>query len=1081
VTSAFSTPSDPVQADPTGSDPFGTAALRAAVLVAWAASPARFREDANAEESLTLGYADRVVAELAANAADAAHAAGRPGELWIRLIDGELRAANTGAPLTADGVAALASLRASAKRATTPAASDPHDPSAPDDRDEPGSVGHFGVGFTAVRALTDDPIVVSAAGGIRFSAADTLAAVTALDVPALQAEVAARGGLLPALRLPWPVSAATPPPPAGFDTEVRLPLRTGVDVAALDETLTAQACLDLLWALPDLRSVRLGEHQAVRAAVTADTSEPADSSEPADPVEPPETAEPLTVEVDGVARRFRTVMASGSIPDELLLDRPVEERGRTAWRLTWVLPLRPDGRPNPLSRSVIGAPTPTDEPLTLPAVLVGTFPVDDTRRHLARGPLVDHLIARAVEAYADLVLACPAADRPALIPAAGFPAGPLDARLRDGVLGALHDLRFLVGAGGGPLRPTEARVLPGLTDPGARLFADVVPGLIGWPSSGSVAGTAARLRSVGVSTVAVGAVSAALAGVERPVEFWLGAYDALTSVLAESGADLDELADLPVPRAGGGTVVGPRGVLVPDRVGGPAGRPHPGPADAPESVLGRAAAQIPGLRIAAAGASHPLLHRLGAVSADAAAILADPLTASEIRRRREDLDEFDPDPEDVVAFGDLIADLVGAAGGGPVAGETAATDRTPLPSVLLTDVDGEAWPAGDLLLPGAPLAEVLVDDADLPTVAARWIDRHPTAVLEALGVHGGFGVATIPLPPDPDSEINGLADWWDQVGSHAGPLDAVLVIRDLDLVADHSWPAALTMIMSDRRTRDALRPLGSAASYSAWWIGRHARFGGEPAWAWRVSGAHELDGLFDPLPVELPAGAAAEIGALADLEAAVARAPHLLVRRWADSARHPVPAGVPALTAAVVGILAGDPELDLPETVRTIDGGVVDADRAVVVDQPWLAQAIPPSLVVAAGGDPARTSAALDIDRASEVVRTEVVPEPPGPGPALPGTDAGGVLGDIEVARRCLDFFGLADLATTPVVARPDLSVEVVLRGDRRPRVRVGWWAQDGRLYCDAEPAGAGRLVAYLAGRWADRHAFATVAADGFL
>ena len=50
----------------------------------------------------------------------------------VRLTGDELRVANTGSALTAAGVAALASLRASAKR-------DTHD-----------SVGHFGVGFTAV-------------------------------------------------------------------------------------------------------------------------------------------------------------------------------------------------------------------------------------------------------------------------------------------------------------------------------------------------------------------------------------------------------------------------------------------------------------------------------------------------------------------------------------------------------------------------------------------------------------------------------------------------------------------------------------------------------------------------------------------------------------------------------------------------------------------------------------------------------------------------------------------------------------------------------------------------------------------
>ncbi len=63
-------------------DPFGTADLRARVLDAWAASPARFREDANAEEDLALGgYRDRLVVELAQNAADAALRADVPGRL----------------------------------------------------------------------------------------------------------------------------------------------------------------------------------------------------------------------------------------------------------------------------------------------------------------------------------------------------------------------------------------------------------------------------------------------------------------------------------------------------------------------------------------------------------------------------------------------------------------------------------------------------------------------------------------------------------------------------------------------------------------------------------------------------------------------------------------------------------------------------------------------------------------------------------------------------------------------------------------------------------------------------------------
>src|SRR3954454_17563867 len=86
-------------------DPFDTDAVRRRVLAAWTASPARFREDANAEEDLALGgYRDRVVVELAQNAADAAVRAGVEGRVLLRLRDGVLVAANTGAPLDAAGV-----------------------------------------------------------------------------------------------------------------------------------------------------------------------------------------------------------------------------------------------------------------------------------------------------------------------------------------------------------------------------------------------------------------------------------------------------------------------------------------------------------------------------------------------------------------------------------------------------------------------------------------------------------------------------------------------------------------------------------------------------------------------------------------------------------------------------------------------------------------------------------------------------------------------------------------------------------------------------------------------------------------
>ena len=190
-----------------GADPFETAELRRRVLDAWAASPARFREDANAEEDYALGgYRDRVVVELAQNAADAAARAGVPGRLLLTLRDGTLEAANTGAPLDAAGVEALSTLRASNKRGSG---------AAPD-----GTVGRFGVGFAAVVAVSDAPRICSVTGAVGWSRDATRELVR--QVPALAAELAARSEHVPVLRLPFPDDGT---PPDGFTTAVTLPLR----------------------------------------------------------------------------------------------------------------------------------------------------------------------------------------------------------------------------------------------------------------------------------------------------------------------------------------------------------------------------------------------------------------------------------------------------------------------------------------------------------------------------------------------------------------------------------------------------------------------------------------------------------------------------------------------------------------------------------------------------------------------------------------------------------------------------------------------------------------------------------------
>ncbi len=363
-------------------DPFGTAELRSAVLDAWTASPARFREDANAEEDYALGgYRDRVITELAQNAADAAARGGVPGRLRLTLAAGTLVAANTGAPLDAAGVAALSTLRASSKRG--PGASG-------------GAVGRFGVGFAAAVAVSDEPQIASRTGAVAWSrraAADLVAAR-----PALAAEVAARSGHVPVLRLPF---AAPGEPPAGFTTAVTLPLRDAAAVA-LVERLLADTGPALLLALPALAAVEIEAGGTARELTAA------------------HDGDGVTITAGGTAARWRTVTDGGTAGAALLADRPAEERARPSWSVRWAVPVTPgaDGD-TPAGRlpdgvsAVVHAPTPTDEPLGLPALLLASFPLSPDRRHVAPGPLTDFLTARAAGAYARLLPAL--APGPALL------------------------------------------------------------------------------------------------------------------------------------------------------------------------------------------------------------------------------------------------------------------------------------------------------------------------------------------------------------------------------------------------------------------------------------------------------------------------------------------------------------------------------------------------------------------------------------------------------------------------------------------------------------------------------------------
>ncbi|MBE1465894.1 sacsin N-terminal ATP-binding-like domain-containing protein [Kibdelosporangium phytohabitans] len=525
-------------------DPFGTQRLREAVLAAWSASPTRFREDANAEEDLRIGaYRDRLLVELAQNAADAA---GFGGHLRLSIVDGELRAANTGAPLDADGVAALASLRASSKR------------------DILGTVGQFGVGFSAVLSVTDEPEVVSSTGSVRFSAQRTR------EIPEIQRHVAARSGQVPVLRLVWPTDSA---PPAGFDTEIRLPLRADVDQAALLANFREQAP-DLLLALPGLASIEVAGSRWT-------------SSDSGD-----------TVVLTGPAGTTRWMLrrGSGKLSDTAGLGMETSAE----WLVCWAIPVTDAGVPQPLAEDVLHAPTPTDERLSLPARLIASLPIEASRRRVMASAAVTEVLAEAAKLYPALVFGVPEEHRTALVPVPGFPRSDVDAQLRELIVAELRAQAWLPGVAES-LTPAVARVLEIPSDSLADLLSDVVPNLAAaWLAN---PGHAHALASLEVSRLRIPEVVAALTGISQEPSWWQQVYAALLPFAENDAAIRENLSGLPVPLADGRTLPGPRGTLL---------------ADEPEFLSDL---DVPGLRLVHPEAANPLLERLGARHAGAAEVL----------------------------------------------------------------------------------------------------------------------------------------------------------------------------------------------------------------------------------------------------------------------------------------------------------------------------------------------------------------------------------------------------------------------------------------------------------------------------
>ncbi|MDQ1018406.1 hypothetical protein QFZ43_004955 [Streptomyces afghaniensis] len=1018
-----------------GADPFGTARLRRGVLDAWATSPARFREDANAEEDLVLGgYRDRLVVELAQNAADAAARAGVQGRLRLTLRDGVLVAANTGAPLDAAGVESLSTLRASAKRETHERA-----------------VGRFGVGFAAVLAVTDEPAVVGRHGGVRWSLAEAreLAADTARHSPGLGDEVRRRDGHVPLLRLPFAAEGTAPDP---YDTAVILPLR---DAAAAD------LAERLLRAVDDALLLTLAGLEEVVVEINGESPRTLSRR----------TDGPFTVvddSGDGVTY-WRTAAAHGPLDPELLTGRPVEERLRPHWSVTWAVPVDSDGTPvRPRTSPVVHAPTPSDEPLGVPALLIASFPLDSTRRHAAPGPLTDFLIQRAADSYAELL-----GDwRPVTAGLIDLVPGPLgkgelDGALRQAILERLPRTSFLPPAverrehDGDELpeslRPRDAEVVEGAGADTVRVLAEVLPTLL-------PAGLERRveLRTLGVARVPLTDAIDRLAGLEKEPGWWRRLYDSL------AGVDPDRLSGLPVPLADGRTTIGPRQVLL----------PSPDATGIDPETLARL-----GLKVAHPDAAHPILEKLGALPATPRAVLTTPQVRSAVAASLDDEGGvlWEEDALDSEELADTVLALVRDAGLEP-------GDEPWLGALALPDEDGEPAPACELVFPGGPFAQVM-REGELAAVDAELAAKWGEQPLAACGVLVNFALVRatdVVLDPDElepregdfaEPDDPGLLDavdvWAEDIldrfpDSPVPPVATeIIAVRDLDLVDEDKWSQALSLL-SQPPLRDAivqpvrvLLPDGThevVRPYTAWWLrGNPVLDGRRPAGLRAAGGDPLLRGLyeeadatgFDDEQVLRALGVRTSVAALLDEPGGAAE----LLDRLADPEREVTGAQLHALYGALAEL---DPEqVTLPDELRAVIDGrveVVDASDAVVCDSPDL-------LPFTAGVPllPVRPSRAADlaelfqVRRLSESVTGQVTSE---------GTEH-----DVPDSVRVL----LGPRTPSSYVEHEELVVD---------GVEIDWRLTDDDVLHAATLEGVAAGLAWAAGQWPRRFEVAALLED---
>lgn len=806
----MATSSSPSKPSPSflSDDPLGARQHSQRVLAAWAADPARLIEDVAAEHELAhVAHQGRLLIELLQNAHDAAVRAGQATSVLVRLRPGYdptthpvaaqhagyvLEVSNSGIPFTPETLSTIAALRVSSKKG--------------DDR----TVGQFGVGFTAVAAVSDSPVICSGAGAVVFSRTRTAQLLTENEVP--------HGGQVPLLRVPHAVVGRARD---GFDTSIVLPLGVG-ESAGPPEPGT-----------PDEGVVVSESLRTVMAAVGA-------------------LAEHVLLGLDHIAevvidsdvvpcRRLSVADARWRVwssPDSVDCVVSGNAAGGAVGRVggcpalaRWAVPLVA-GVPGPMGGGpgVVLGPTPTDVVLPWPAVLVAQLPMDESRRRVLPGPATDRVIAEAATLFATMSADFLHSDVGVLqlwptVP----PANDFDRALRVAVRDQLRGTACLPGVPGPgqsadqvkPVAPAQACALaPGPLADDVELLqvlAMAVPGLVCAPPSADVA-----LRDLGVRRVSVAEAVAALPW--SPSQ-----WRQVVAVLAARTADPDvrrALAGLVVPLADGSVRPSPGGCVLGSELSDDAAR-----------VLAAAGVPLVAAQVAKDPAGSAVLTAGGATVLRLCEVIHRPELASFVAHV-EQLADLPQLPDDGLLTWREVGEFVVQAASWALAGaQVASADPfvdvdVQLPSwvgsTLFPDGDGRPVAARDLVLPGSQLAR-WADSAVVSQLAQDVCGQADPAVWSALGVHVQVQrVSLVGWDPLDDDALNhdGAQEWAQSLP--AGVVMSGSYLLGVDVVHPDCWAEVLQHIAGEPQLAAAvIEPVvvrqhtggtSTEVGLSAWWL-----------------------------------------------------------------------------------------------------------------------------------------------------------------------------------------------------------------------------------------------------------------------